>query len=168
LILLISQWPPFTQVIDAARRGVYNIFEKIKKLLKKAGLRTSCSHGAVHIRQLHGRQTALLNDVLDHRQVADAFPAPYRGAVFILLSLLPFYTQSLVHALYPSRTYGAPCSTLSREVADTSAVLRTIMSSIFVSVPKKDGNPSSGWYGPFTPPSNWGAVSRSAVELDGR
>ena len=135
-----------------------NVFETIKQLLLNVGIRLSNACGAWHIRQCHGAQVDGVCERLNIDAVAKAFPHPYAGAVGFLLNVWPFYIQAHVHVLYPARTYDADCATLSAEVRETAIQIRTVMSSIFPSVPKKADTPGAGFYGPFTPPSNFGAV----------
>ena len=149
-------------LIDKAARAAgqmaTNVFASLKDELETAGLKLSQACGAWHIRQLHGNQGDMLARRLNKVAAAAALPTPQRGAILVVLELLPFFIEAHVHVLYPSRSYGASCSTLSAEVQETARILHVALASIFPSVLKKPEKPDSGWYGAFTPPSNYNAV----------
>ena len=98
---------------------------------------------------------------MNNIDLANAFPSPLREAIKDMLDVLPFYVEAHVHVLYPERTYGTSCRKLDEELRASARLLHTGMSSIFPSTLKDPSDPSKGYHGAFTPPSNWAAIAHA-------
>ena len=137
-----------------------NVFARVRQTLEAIpAIRLTDARGSWHIRQLHGKQVKSLMDDLDARSISNAYPDPWRGAIRDLLDIWPFYVEATGHALYPTRAYRMGCGELSANVRAAAHVLHVGMSSMFPAVLKDPEDAGKGYYGAFTPPSNYVAVT---------
>ena len=144
-------------------RNVVSVFARVREVLESVpGIKlTLGNQGSWHIRQLHGKQVLQLMYKVSNEDLANAFPSPISEALLDLLEVLPFYVEAHSHVLYPQRSYGASCRKLEEELRATARMLHSGMSSLFPSTLKDPSDTSKGYYGAFTPPSNYAAIAHA-------